>query len=171
MLCIRPAVSVPAVVRNVHQHLCPFLRKLANFIGEDRLVADEDAQLLISGYECGARSAAGEVPDLLGEAAGESEHPLEWNVLAERHQVDFVVAAIPVALRIHQCCGIKNVSGLLVRQFGVLHANTSSDNPRVRTSSNLAEAIAKKRITGVERRRRLRPDDEASVILQGGTQA
>src|SRR5579883_3495993 len=96
---LRPGsgIAVPAIVGDVDEDLRALCRQLADFVGEDRFVADEDAKLLGSGPERGARGAARKVADSLGQASGESEDGGERDILAERHEVDLAVTAVPGA--------------------------------------------------------------------------
>src|SRR5205823_5092373 len=114
MLGIGTAVSVPAIVRNIHQNLRAAIGELANFVREHRFVAYENSDLLVTGLERIARRAAGEIADFFGEAAGKAKQAFEGNVFAEWNQVDLVVASVPIAIRGYERRRIENVCGLLL---------------------------------------------------------
>src|SRR3984957_6171917 len=91
-------VAVPAVVADVDENFCAERGELANFVGEDGFIADEDAVAVMLAVRAGEKKdfvhvAASELGDAAGEFLGEEEELLEWNVFAEGDQVDFVVAA------------------------------------------------------------------------------
>src|SRR2546428_1353474 len=112
MLSVSPAVTVPAVVRNVHEDLRPIRGELADFIRKDGLVADEDAEFGPVSLEWRARSAAGKITDFLRQSAGKRKQRLEGNVFTERNEVNFVIAGYPFAIRADQRGGIVQLRGL-----------------------------------------------------------
>src|SRR5262249_30769193 len=70
MLKWSPGFAIPGVVRDVDQDLRPISRKLSDFIGEDRLVADEDSSFHSIQIESAPFGAAGKVADFARELAG-----------------------------------------------------------------------------------------------------
>jgi hypothetical protein len=51
VLGIGAAVAVPAIVGNVHEYVSTETGRLADFVGKDRLVADEDSNEFTAGIE------------------------------------------------------------------------------------------------------------------------
>src|SRR5579872_7492225 len=97
MLRVGAAVAVPAVVRNIYQHLRSIPNKLANFIRKNGFVADEHAEFCTARIQRLSRRASGKISDFLGQASRKREHLSERNVLAERHQMNLVITRGPFA--------------------------------------------------------------------------
>ena len=92
VLGVSPAVSVPAVVGDIHKDLRAVGGQLPDLIGKDRFIADEHPELVLSGLQRRPRSSGREIANLLGQSAGKAEHTLEGHIFAERNQMHLVVA-------------------------------------------------------------------------------
>src|SRR5262249_14897342 len=90
-------VAVPAVVRDVDQHIGALRDELTYFVGENRFVADEDTQPLISCPERLVQATAREISDGLCETSGKRKNRRERHVFAKRDQMNFAVASGPFA--------------------------------------------------------------------------
>src|ERR1035437_5420831 len=86
-------VSVPGVVADVDQHLGAEAGELADLVGKDRFITDEDSVAVTVQEKDLALLAAIEPGDFSGEFAGEEKQLLERNILTERNEVNLVVAA------------------------------------------------------------------------------
>ena len=118
---------------------------------------------LLPACERRARSAGREIADFLGQAAGKAEHALERHILAEGDQMHLVVSRPPLAGRADQASGVVELGGAVRRLAGIADAQASHQHPGLGFASDVADSVPEDRIGGVERRRRLRPDDQIRV--------
>src|SRR5579862_2244347 len=73
VLRVGATVAVPSVIGNVDEDLRALIGELADFVGEDGFVTDENAELFAAGIEGLARHSMSEFADFLGEASSECE--------------------------------------------------------------------------------------------------
>src|ERR1035438_4862906 len=95
-------VAVPAVVGDVDQYLRPVLRKEAYLVGEDRLIADEEAESVAAGLKHLALLSALEIDELVRELLREEEQVAVGDVFTEGHEVNLVVTPSHCAIWIRQ---------------------------------------------------------------------
>ncbi len=100
MLFASGAVPKVAVVGKIYQQIRAALDEFADLAGKHRFVADERAEFVIVQRKHNHAIARDKVTSLLRDAIHESEK-LGY-VLAERNQVDFVVAIHETAIRTQQ---------------------------------------------------------------------
>src|SRR5262245_6865655 len=97
MLMARGTFAEPAVVGDVDQHLRAFRGEVTHEIRKHRFVADECADAMSVHRRDDDLAPSGEVANLRRDVARESQGPRYE--LAERDQVDFVVAGEGAARR------------------------------------------------------------------------
>jgi hypothetical protein len=161
-------VAVPAVVADVDEDFGAELGEVAHLVGEDRLIADEDAVAVgftVRGGETEdfAVFATCERGDPAGEFTGKLEQVGEGNVLAEGDEMDLVVAADADAICRDDEGGVKVVCLLVCRVGGGgagRPADVADDQGRVRGVRYAGESFLKSRIGLIEGGGRLRPDYE-----------
>ncbi len=146
----------------------PISGKVADLVGKDGFVADEDAVAMTRPVLCGkekdaAVGSAREVADPAGELVGKDEQIFEGNVFAERNEVDLVVAADAASVGSDDHGGVVIVPGLKVGRVFV--ADAADNHWRLHRSSQSGDRMLEARIGLEERRRRLGPDNE---IRMGG---
>src|SRR5271155_3239626 len=160
MLVPCAAITVPAVVRNIHQDLGTVQRPLANLVGENRFVTDEHSEAFATGIKRRMRSAMLELAHLFGQSTGKGEEPRKGQVLPKGDQMHFVVAASPGSFRSDQRRGVENLREPSAAVHGGIDSDRSGNYPLVGLPGQGAERISKEGIVGVERRRRLGPNDQ-----------
>ncbi len=101
----------------------PFELVLADLVGEDRLVADEDAVGVAAGGEDLAVAAGIEGADLVEEVLGEEEELLEGDVFAEGDEVHLVVAAGEGAVGGDEVGGVVEQVAAIFAGVGVVGAD------------------------------------------------
>src|SRR5579859_1274673 len=158
MLRVGATVTIPAVVGEVHKHLRALIGELADFAGKNGFITDENAESFAARLERVARHTVLELTDLLGESAGERKKGWKWQVFAEGHKMNFVVARGPLSGRADQDRRIED-RALRIRMRGVA-SDRSGYDPQMGVAGNRAERLTKSWIVGKERRGRFRPDDE-----------
>ena len=77
MLRVSAAVAVPSVVRNVDEDLRALLGELADLVGKNGFVADENAEPLVSRIKRVLRSAVLKLANLLRQASGKGKQARE----------------------------------------------------------------------------------------------
>jgi len=154
-------VAVPAIVREVDQHLRAETGKLANLVGEDRLIAEEDAVAMAIEAEDLALGSAAHLANVAGEGAGKGEQFMEGHILAEGNEVDFVVAAQGCAVRVDDQRGVVALHRVFC--FGESNAFSTDDQRSLRRGGHIVHRCLKARISFKIRRGRLRPCDQVRV--------
>src|SRR5580704_5680701 len=150
MLRVGAAVTVPAVIGDVHKNLRALIGKLAHFAGKNGFVTDEDTDALVSCVKRLARSTVLEFADFFGQTSGKREQTRKGQVLAEGYEVNFVVACSPFAGGADQCGGVKDLCGR--RSRGCRRGSDRTGyNPRPGLARHRAERVAKTRIVGEKR--------------------
>src|SRR5260370_28131138 len=86
-------VSVPAVIRDVDEHLRAVCRKFANFIRKDGFIADKNAEAFVAGIEHSTCRPRAEFSHLARQVFREEEERFIRNVFPKRNQMDLVVVA------------------------------------------------------------------------------
>src|SRR4029077_15605364 len=89
MLRVRSAISVPAIVGDIHKDLRPIRRQPPDLIRKYRFIADEDPELAATGLKRGPGTPGGKIANLLGQSSGKAKDPFEGNILAKGNQVYF----------------------------------------------------------------------------------
>ena len=98
----RAGIAVPAVIRDVDQHLGAALHEQPYLIAKYFFVADEDTEAVTVGRKDDPPPSMGHVAGLLGQVLGEGKEVFIGYVLSPRHQVDLVVAAGDCAVLTHK---------------------------------------------------------------------
>src|SRR5579864_8367746 len=141
VLRISATIAIPAIVGDIHENLRSVIGELANFVGEDGFIADENAELRASCVERTARSAVFKLAHLFCEASGKRKYRGERKIFAKGNEMHFVVARNPLALRSDQGCGIEQ-RRFLIRPGGIA-ADRAHDDRRIHMASDLAHGVAK----------------------------
>src|ERR1039457_5225249 len=172
MLLPRAAVAVPPVIGNIQQNLCALQRPLPYFVGKNRFVADKHSHSLASSLQRHTRCAVLKLSHLFGQPSSERKQLRKRQILPEWHQMHFVISSYPLPLRVDQRRGIENLRILCPAMHGGRDADRARDHPRSRLSSQRAHRLSKHGVVGVERRRRLGPDNQIIMLLffSGGMQ-
>ncbi len=126
-------VAIPGVIADVDQHLSAILRELPHLIRKNRLVADEDAvaahrAVLVLDAKDRVIGTAIEPRDAPGKLLREEQQLLKRNILAERNQVNLVVASDLLAVGAHHHRRIELPPALL--RLRVVHANATHNQRR-----------------------------------------
>ncbi len=125
-------ISVPAIVGDIHQHLCAHLRKLANLVPEDGLVADKGAVSVPSTRKDNALLTRVEQSDVLQQISRKEEELLIRHIFPERHQMHLVVPGEQLPVRINKISRVVHVPP--ATHMGVrAHRNISHDERRIRS--------------------------------------
>ena len=164
MLGVGAAVTIPAVIGNVHKNLRALLHGLADLIWKDGFVANENSELCISSLQGHAGSATRKVAYIIGESSSKEEQPAKRNIFSERDKMNFVIARDQVRLRIKQRARVVSRRRHLVGMHGIALAQAPNQYPSIRLFRNIAQRIAKYRVVGIKRRRRLRPHNQAGTL-------
>ena len=91
MLLARLGMAEIAIIREIHENVCALFRELPDQIGKSRFVADEHSKAVTGGRQNLDVVARDEIASLLGDPIDEGEE--RRHEFAERHEIDFVVAA------------------------------------------------------------------------------
>jgi len=154
-----PAISIPAVIRDIHQHPGPIERKPSHFVGKNRLITDKGPDSFSASIQRLARCAMLKLPNLFRQPASESKYLRKRQILSKRHEVNFVIPPRPFPLRTHQRRRIENQRTLPPALVRWRHSDRSHDHPVARLPSQFAHRIAKPHVISEERSRGLWPDN------------
>src|SRR5580704_13798319 len=102
MLRVCAAVAIPAVVREIHQHLCALIRELAYLARKYGLVADKNSQPRASRVQRRARRARLKLAHFFSQPSGKRKQLRKRQVFSEGHQMYFVVTRSPISGRTHE---------------------------------------------------------------------
>src|ERR1700733_3989497 len=102
MLRVGAAIAVPAVVGNVYENLRAIVCELPHFVGENRFVTDEGAELLIASGKRTSRCSRSKLANLFGQASGKRKQTWKRKIFAEGHEMHLVVAGSPFTGRTNQ---------------------------------------------------------------------
>src|SRR6202140_5469185 len=149
-------VTVPSVIRNVHQNLRSLQRSLSYFVGKNRFIADKHPKPLPPRVQWHSRRASLKLSHFFGQSSGKGKHLRKRQIFTERHEMHFVVASNPLTLRTDQRGGIENLRASSARAFfAVVHggvhsgvhgrrdANRSRHHPSSRLPPQLTHRIPK----------------------------
>src|SRR5271157_5547485 len=109
MLLPGAAVAVPAVIRDIQQDLRALHRPLSDFVGKDGFIADRHSQSLPSGIQWRSRRASLKLSYFFGQPSGKAKQLRKRQIFTEGHEMHFVVASNPLALRADQGSGVENL--------------------------------------------------------------
>src|SRR5207237_4730628 len=92
----RAVLAIPAIIRNIDEHLRSVGGELAHLIRKNFFVANKSPQHPAAALKNAALFPWDEVADVARKFIGKSKKPLEWNIFAEGHEMHFVVTGGPV---------------------------------------------------------------------------
>src|SRR5580658_4677236 len=151
MLFARLTMTEVAVVRNIHEQLRTTRRELPHQIRKRGFVTNERANLVSGDGEVDYALPRRKVAGLFGDAI----HPPEdvGHVLAERHQLDFVVTPD------HGAGGVEQERGIQRGARGIVR-DAAEQEIRVIGAGDGFDESAEVRVARIERRRSFGPDYE-----------
>src|ERR1700704_3912851 len=115
MLLPGAAVTVPSVIRNVHQKLRSLQRSLSHLVGKNRFIADKHPEPLPPRVQWRSRRASLKLSHFFGQSSGKRKDLRKRQIFTERHEMHFVIPSNPLPLRTDQGGGIENLRALSAR--------------------------------------------------------
>src|ERR1700730_1960276 len=91
MLHGRRRTPEPTIIGNGNEQLRARSGKSTHFARKNGLVTNERSEFAAGNFSDAINRPGGEVGNIGGQASGESEPWTQWNVLAERNQVNFII--------------------------------------------------------------------------------
>ena len=172
----RRAFAVPRVVGDVHEDVGAFIDLAPRQIGKDTFVTDQNSELRPFEVEQRLLFAGNQIAEAVDDLVDEeAEYRTRGNVLAERHQLDFVVMRIDFALAV----GRHEVRAIVKSQaaIGLRERRCAEQDRFVLVLGERQQRSAILRVTrergGIlivrleqERRRRLGPYDQVGAALR-----
>ena len=156
-------VAVPAVVGDIDEHIGSLLGEMADFVAEDRFVADEDTVGVTARREDGLVGARLEGAYFVEEIFCEEEEIFEGDVLAKGNEMHLVVVADEGAVSVDEGGAIvRDVTRLGGRVR--LEAGVTGNDGGLRCAGKVRHGSAELWVDVLKRCGRFRPDDEVGWV-------